>query len=155
MVFPGNWEKYVETIYDAFSADFLGVRPNFLGKPLNLKRHPEEKGRVATFWHFISEGKVESERTPNFKRCERIRWPRAFIENYRDPSIKAWRTVRAKPKGKETRIILLMESENYVVILADRGSFILPWTAYYLDRSHTMEKLLREFDGAKKAGDAF
>lgn len=33
-------------------------------------------GKEATFWHMIQEGRIEEDRTPDIRRCERIRWPK-------------------------------------------------------------------------------
>jgi len=49
------------------------------GKRLGLKRHPMTQNKEATFWHMIQEGSVESERIPDIRRCERIRWPRPSV----------------------------------------------------------------------------
>jgi hypothetical protein len=36
--------------------------------------------------------------------------------------------------------------ENYLVILADRGEYILPWTAYLVEQPHRKRKLQREYE---------
>ncbi|MDP2843505.1 MAG: hypothetical protein Q8O06_07725 [Acetobacterium sp.] len=41
---------------------------------------------------------------------------------------------------------LWFAQENYLVILADRGEYILPWTAYLVEQPHRQRKLLREYD---------
>jgi len=90
----------------------------------------------------IQEGSSEEERTPDFRRCERIRWPRPIIDHHDDKTIKVWWNQR---RG-EKRICLWFEHENYLVILADRGEYILPWTAYLVDRPHRQRKLQREYE---------
>ena len=95
----------------------------------------------------VSEGKVEADRTPDFRRMERIRWPKPVIENTEErenaPIVKVWRNVRSK---NETRILLWVESEQYLVVLADRGEYILPWTAYQVTRPHQQRKLQKEYE---------
>lgn len=78
--FHGDWGRYLEALYAVFQEDFCRARPNFQGRPLHLKRQPISHGKEATFWHFIQEGQVEADRLPDFRRCERIRWPRPVIE---------------------------------------------------------------------------
>lgn len=95
-----------------------------------------------TFWHMIQEGDVEDDRTPDFRRCERIRWPRPVIEHNDDSAIKIWRNQR----GNEVRVCLWFAQENYLVILADRGDYILPWTAYLVEQPHRQRKLQREYE---------
>jgi len=142
--YHGNWNAYVEAIYSYFREDFVESKPLFRGKLLRLKRHPLSNDKEATFWHMIQEGKCEADRIPVISRCERIRWPKPIIENEEDERIKVWRNER---KG-ERRICLLFEcgEEWYLVILADRGSYILPWTAYPVKWEHRRKKLLKEYE---------
>ena len=84
----GNWHAYLDAIYAWFKQDFVDTKPTFQGRRLGLKRQPVTHGKEATFWHMIQEGSVEVDRTPDFRRCERIRWPRPIIEHDADPAIK-------------------------------------------------------------------
>lgn len=140
--YDGDWNAYLDAIYDWFKQDFIYNKPIFQGRRLGLKRHPMARGKEATFWHFIQEGDVEEDRLPDLRRCERIRWPKPIIENDGDPAIKIWRNQR----GREERVCLWFEEENYLVILADRGSYILPWTAYMVEQTHRQKKLQREYE---------
>lgn len=146
----GNWEKYLNVIYSYFQQDFVVSKPVFQGKRLGLKRHPLSQGKEATFWHMISEGRVEEDRTPDFRRCERIRWPKPVIEHDADPAVKIWRNQR----NNETRICLWLVEENYLVILADRGEYILPWTAYLVEQQHQQRKLQKEYDEYRQEQEA-
>jgi len=138
----GDWAKYIEAIYTVFRKDFVLSRPKFQGRPLNLKRHPISEGREATFWHFISEGATEADRIPDLRRCERIAWPRPIIE-----AVEAGQRVRCWPniRSREQRFVLAVEDFSYVVVLADRGNFLLPWTAYCVEREHQRRKLEKEY----------
>lgn len=140
--FQGDWTAYLEVVYGWFRQDFIKTRPVFQGRRLGLKRHPITQGKEATFWHMISEGKEEEERIPDFRRCERIRWPKPVIEHDEDAAIKAWRNQR----GREKRICLWCEQENYLVVLTDRGSYILPWAAYLVEKPHQQAKLRKEYE---------
>jgi hypothetical protein len=88
----------------------------------------------------ISEGKEEENRVPDLRRCERIRWPKPIIEHEDDPKVKYWVSV----KRNEDRIHIWLEEEDYIVVLADRKGFLLPWTAFLITRPHTREKLRKE-----------
>lgn len=138
--FHGDWNKYLDTLYDGFTTDFLGDRPKFCGVRMGLKKHPVEEGKEATFWHMIQQGDVERDRTPDMRRCERIRWPRAIIDNHKDSAVKVWRNKR----GNKSRILLLLEEERYLVVLADNKTYVLPWTAYLVERDHQLAKLAKE-----------
>ena len=140
--YGGDWESYLDAIYDYFKQDFVDSKPVFQGRRLGLKRHPMAQGKEATFWHMIQEGVVEEDRTPDFRRCERIRWPRPIIEHDADKTIKVW----VNQRRGEQRICLWFEQENYLVILADRGNYILPWTAYLVEQPHRQRKLQKEYE---------
>ncbi len=140
--YGGNWDKYLETIYAYFKRDFIDSRPAFRGIRLALKRHPVSQGKEATFWHMTSEGKDEATRTPDLRRCERIRWPRPIIEQADAKGLKVWVSVR----NRENRIHIWLESEDYVVVLAKRKDYLLPWTAFLVTYEHTRRKLRKEFE---------
>ncbi|MDY0096507.1 MAG: hypothetical protein RBT80_27735 [Candidatus Vecturithrix sp.] len=140
--YQGNWDAYLDAIYGWFKQDFVDNRPLFQGRRLGLKQYPLSKGKEATFCHMISEGRDEENRLPDLRRCERIRWPKPVIEHDGDAAIKLWRNRR---KGEE-RICLWFEQEGYLVILADRGKYILPWTAYLVETLHGKRKLQKEYE---------
>lgn len=135
--YGNDWDEYLAALYQRFSIDFLGARPLFDGRPTQLKRHPVSEGKEATFWHFISDGSVEADRLPNLRRCERIAWPRAIMDNCADPCVKMWREAR----GSSINFHLWCEEAMYLVVVADRGSFVLPWTAYPIEYEHQARKL--------------
>ena len=94
----GNWDEYLHVLYSAFKKDFIDSRPFFRREKLALKRYPIEDGKEATFWHVISEGKVENERIPDLRRCERIPWIRPIIEHEAEQIIKVWENYRKNEK---------------------------------------------------------
>jgi len=150
--YDGDWDKYFDAVYQVFLKDFVKSQPKFKGQRLALKRHPVIDGKEATFWHLISEGKIEADRKPDLRRCERISWPRPIIEsNDKEPILRIWENTR----NGEKRICLwlVFDNESYLVILAKREGYLLPWTAYPVTQSHTKVKLQKEYD-AYKAGAA-
>ena len=149
--YEGNWERYLEAIYNYFKQDFIDNRPSFRGRRLGLKKHPCEKGKEATFWHFIQEGPNEDDRIPDIRRCERIRWPKPVIENADKPVIKIWENKRKNDK----RILLWLEGQEYLVVLAERKGYLLPWTAYLVIEEHRKKKLQKEYEAFKNANAAF
>jgi hypothetical protein len=125
--YGGNWGQYLNVLYKFFEEDFIDSAPTLGGMKVVLKRHPVEKGKEATFWHLISEGKSEEDRLPDLRRCERVRWPRPIIEHYDQPAIKFW----VNERGGEKRICLWFEEEEYLVVLAKRHGYVILWTAYW------------------------
>ena len=139
--YGGDWNAYLDAIYAYFEQDFVHSKPEFRGRRLGLKRHPEYEGKYATFWHMTSEGSKEEERTPDFRRCERIRWPKPIIENDSDPAIKIW----AEKRNGNNRIHIWYEDEGYLVVLDDRGDYILPWTAFYIEYENQRVKYTKRW----------
>ena len=65
-----------------------------------------------------------------------------MIDNSRHPYLKVWRNQR----GKNSRILIFHEGEGYLVVLDDRGDYILPWTAYLVEFKSRREKLINEYE---------
>jgi len=140
-----NWEDYIAAVYQYFKTDFIDSKPQFENRDVGLKRYPLFQGKESAFWHCTSEGEDEEQRTPNIRRCERIRWPRPVIEHSSEAEIRCWRNKR----GSDKRIVLWFYTHDYVVILADRGDYVLLWTTYLVTYPHTKVKLLKEYEESK------
>ena len=155
--YKGNWNIYIEVIYKFFHKDFVESRPFFQNVPIFVRYHPSYEEKGVTFWHLISEGDQESERTPDLRRCERIRWPRSLIENANSLDIKIWETFRPWKNQKQRRINFALNNFGYLVVIAESSKGFNLITAYHLEKSHRREKLRREFEsfsGQKKEGSA-
>jgi hypothetical protein len=59
-----------------------------------------------------------------------------------------------KQAGKDERILLFNESENYIVVLTERKGFYLFITAYVVDTEHRKRSLIKEYETYKKAKTA-
>ena len=139
--YGGDWSRYVEALFGFFYQDFVASRPVFEGRRVGHKKHPMHKGKEAGFWHLVSGGEIEEDRLPDLRRCERIRWPGPMIKAAATGRVKCWRNRR----GTDERIVVATEDFSYVVILADRGEYVLLWTAYYVEKNHRRRKLEKEF----------
>jgi len=141
-IFPsdGDWDKYLEDIYGVFINTLIKRKLFFLNLPVRLRKTPEYKDKSFTFWHLISEGEKEEERTPDFRRCERLAWIHWVIENaINNKDISCWENER----GSETHVVIWFDIENYVVILAKRKDYFLLKTAY-LAKPHRAEVFRKE-----------
>lgn len=146
MTFGGDWSTYVAAIYAKFRADFFNHRPHFRGRRVNVRTEPRDQGKEAGFWHATSEGETEDERTPDLRRCERVAWVRAVIEAA-PTNVCIWETLR----GSDRRVLIALPDFSYVVILADRKTYVLFITAFCVEREHRRNKLRKEFEAWKKA----
>ena len=143
--YGGEWERYLDAIYKFFQIDFVSTQPAFCDQPVRLKRHPLLQDKEATFWHLISEGADESQRLPDLRRCERIRWPRPMIESSPSGHVRCWETVRRNEK----RFLIALDDFSYVVVLAIRAQHVLLWTAYCVEHDHRRRKLQKEWQRSK------
>ena len=144
----GNWGIYLDRLHARFAADFIDSKPTWPGKRVGVKRHPEYDGKSATFWHLISDGDVEAERLPNMRRCELIGWPRPMMDEFdeADPGTTACRIVWWKESRRnEERYLLAPEDFSYIVVVADRGDYVLPWTAFWVEHTHQRDKRERAY----------
>ena len=135
-----DWDAYMNVLYLLFRRDFIESKPTFNGRRLGLKRYPLRENREATFWHLITEGPVEARRQPAEERCERIRWPRPTIDHFPCADLQCWENRRKHEK----RIVIALADFSYIVVLAERSGYLLPWSAYPVERDHHRRKLQRE-----------
>jgi hypothetical protein len=152
--FGGNFASFLNAVYQIFREDFVDSRPVFKGKRLQLKRYPLIDGKEYTFYHMTHEGNIELNRIPDFRRMERIAWPRPMIDDSEYPYLKVWRNTRRGKGGTKERILILHIEERYLVILDDRKDYILPWTAYLLRSKYEVAKKLKEYEDYIKAETA-
>ena len=144
--FDGNFPTYIEAVYQIFKTDFVSSKPVFRGQRIGLKKYPLVDGKEYTFYHFTHSGTDEQHRVPDLRRMERIRFPRPMIEGSKHPYLKVWKNKR----GTKNRFLIYHEAENYVVVLDDRGKYVLPWTAYIVDYPNQKRKLLKEYEDYRK-----
>jgi hypothetical protein len=146
--FGGDWTAYETELHRLFISEIARGQIQFRGVPVNCRRLPETAGRWASFWHLVQEGRVEDDRTPDLRRCERIRWVRWMIENAPiHAEIDEWQNTR----GTEVNT-LLWYREEYLVVMAQRKGFWLLKTAYCTEKRGRVMQLRRERDAFRNAG---
>ncbi|MFH0990999.1 MAG: hypothetical protein V1799_13390 [bacterium] len=148
--YGGDGAAFIEAVYQVFRNDFVLSKPSFRRRNIGLKRLPIVDGKICTFYHITHEGEDEQNRTPDIRRCERIRWLKSVIERCDEWGLKVWEQIRKS----EARICIWLERDeepDYVVILADRKTYVLLWTTFVLTRDHEKNKKQKEYDAYKKA----
>lgn len=150
--------EYLNAVYEIFKQDFEYSKPKFANYEVRLKKHPIYKDKSATFWHMISEGGIESERMPNIRRCERIGWIKPIMEKFSlsQPSndIVWW----IEKRKAEERFHLALKDFSYLVIVANRSHYVLPWTAFPIEHVHQKQKLKKKYENywnSKKTETAY
>jgi len=139
--FHGDWSAYVEEVYQVFRKDFFIERVHFRDRRVSVRSEPRDQGKEAGFWHAISEGKEETNRIPDLRRCERVRWIRALLEAD-TANVRIWKNWR----GSDRRILVALPDFSYVVVLADRSKYVLFITAFCVEREHRRKKLRKEWE---------
>ncbi len=142
-VFSGDteeWDSYQESLFEIFRTTILEAGLTFQGVKIQCRRQPEYQGKHAAFWHLISEGEREDQRTPDFRRCERLAWVAWIIQNADKKEISYWESKR----GRETNIVLWNEQSEFAVILGKRNGYYLLLTAYAVIEEHRIASFQRE-----------
>lgn len=143
-------DVYLGAIYEMFKTDFVANPLKYKGTKLALKKHPLVGGKEVTFWHLISKGSTEKSRDVDIPRCERIKWPKAILDNCSSKEIRVWENSRNTKKGVENRICICYGKWEYIVILTKKPTFLLFWTAYPVQYEHAKAKMKKEYDEYKK-----
>ena len=77
--FGGHWRAYEDALHRIFMDEIVQGALQFRNQRVSCRRNPETAGRWSSFWHLVQEGRVEEEREPDLRRCERLGWVRWVI----------------------------------------------------------------------------
>lgn len=128
-MFRGDATLYKEVLYSVFQKDFLSGNLQFKGKNVDIIHEKFFEGKERSFWHIISEGDEDINRSLNIERCASLPWARPLIED--DNSCERYRTwVKFHDKSKKDRYYIWCTEVNYMVILEDRNTHYKLITAY-------------------------
>ncbi len=136
------WQEYEDHLYQIFMDTVVNGGLRFKGLPVKSQYRPESKGKGFSFWHLISEGPNEDDRTPDLRRCERLRWFAWLIENAEKCDDLSWWENR---RGRNTHVVIWHEAEEFAVVLAKRNGYYLIKTAYAV-RSRREKSFRKERD---------
>lgn len=148
--YNGNFDDYFQAVYAVFEHHFIRSQPLFNGVRVSAQKFPLVDNIHRTFYHITHEGEHENNRSPDFRRMERIRYPKFLIRSFPHDHILVWKNQR----GRDTRILIFNETEGYLTVLTERKGFNLFWTAYYIDQNHSKRKLKKEYEVYIKAKTA-
>jgi hypothetical protein len=140
--FGGDWDSFINAVYQVFRRDFITTKPSFRGIKVEIKKDPSEKGKEFTFWHIVQVGEDEASRIPDIRRCERVPWIRPIIDHEDDPMIKVW----PQKRNGQTRIALWFEEKEYMVILACGKGYVLLLTTFMVTRPNQKRRRQREYE---------
>jgi len=148
-----DYNEYENEVYKIFQETLeIKLETNqffYKNKKIQHKRIPIINGKSGTFWHITSSGKTEETKLPDYNRYEVIAWPGYILTNCIEncKELLIWENKR---KCK-TRVLIWCKMIDYLIILEERESYYLFWTAYPITYEHTRRKLQREYDLYKQS----
>lgn len=127
--FSSDRNAYTKALYRLFKKDFIDNDLFFKGKKVEIIHEKLYEEKERSFWHIISEGDEDINRTPISYRAEKIRWARPIIED--DGKCSKYRYwVKYNDRTKRDRHYIWCTAVNYLVILEDRGTHYKLITAF-------------------------
>ena len=146
--YDNDFLRYEAELYSIFVNDFP---PRFRNRPVRIREYPIEYGKEEAFFHITCQDYFKThDRNPDFRRCERIRWCRSFIENYACSGYECFTCEGLKvwdePVRSRTQTCILSEEYRYMVVLEKRNDYYQLITAYYIEYEHSMRKKLRNYE---------
>ena len=128
-LFHGNLNLYKEALYKIFKRDFIDNTLYYNGKKVDIIHEKFHEGKERSFWHIISEGDKDIDRTPISRRAEVLPWAKPLIEED-GTCIQYKQWVKYHDKTKRNRHYIWCTAIKYMVILEDRGTYFKLITAY-------------------------
>lgn len=146
--YENEWFSYEKELYRIFKKDFIDSHPIYQGLPVNIRKHPIEFDKEEAFFHITCKDYTHTrDRKPDLNRCERIKWPKPFIEEICLPfcdNCKGTKTWSESEDGK-TKVYILLPEERYIVILEKRDKYYLLITAFYIEHEHYLGKMISKY----------
>ena len=106
MLFHGDWEKYVEELYEIYLRELVHAGHAFDSLPISYRYNPPHREKGYGFWHCIQKGPNDTARYPDLRRCERLPWLSWILLNVeKDSRITWWEEKR----GSEIDICIFLE----------------------------------------------
>ena len=145
-----TWEKYEQRLFHVFQQEFSSEF-SYGEKPVRYKRFPYTKIYPEAFIHLITCNQDDSgERLPDLQRSKRIGWPRPAIEHHTFCEVCGYTECTRpwvwKGNGKDkSKVKIYLPNQQYLVVLGERKDYWVLVTAYYVSRSHTLNKLKNEY----------
>jgi hypothetical protein len=132
-----------DRLYAVFERDFKDTHPVYGGKVVWY--FPEvEDGKEVIFRHLTHrEQGFAGERLPDMRRCERLPWVRAIIENSEKPEVLTW---DYKEGDGSIRTYLWLKDFDFLVLMKKyRDGSRRLITSYLIDYPHKRRKLEKKY----------
>lgn len=139
---PWKFDTF-NALYSTFNRDFKMTQPLYRGKVVWF--FPEvEDGREVIFWHLTHrQDKISGERLPDMRRCERLSWVRAIIDNTEQPEVVDWDYKEGD--GSVNTYLWLKDLDFFVLMKKYRDGRRRLITSYFIDQPHKRRKLEKKY----------
>lgn len=133
-----------DLLYELFHSNFIANRVYYQKKSVGFSRDKED-GKEKVFWHVTTrEDKNSNQRLPDFRRCERLPWLKAILENAHEPAILSWEDVG---DDGTTKVYVWLKDHDYIAIMKrTKKGFLILLTASWLEYEHAKRKLMKKYN---------
>lgn len=141
-----DFDKYIEyedKIYEIFYNDFIITKNTFLGKRLEVTKQPLMNNKIDGFFHYICGYERKS---PDFDRCARIGWAKRVIDEINNNGSEK---KNMKIYFKDGSYHILLEKERYILVIKDKGNYMLLITGFYIKGRGYLNSKLKDFNNNK------
>ena len=133
-----------DKLYAVFTRDFKEKKLTYDGREVWFFLDMED-GKESIFWHLTGRQEGSNgDRYPDFRRCERLCWARAMIENAAAEEILAW---DYKEGDGSIKTYVWLKDHDFLVIMKKmkNGSRRLI-TSFGIDQENYRRKLKKKYD---------
>jgi hypothetical protein len=136
-------EETFDMLYSIFEQDFKVTQPVYKGNKVWFFPEIEDE-KETIFWHLTHrKNKRTGERLPDLRRCERLSWIRAIIENPEKPEVLDW---DYKEGDGSVKTYLWLKDLDFLVLLKKyRDGRRRLITSYHVDYPHKRRRLQNKY----------
>ncbi len=167
MVCVNPWtDRTYDLLYEIFCRDIRDHDLRYIGNLVWIFKDMED-GREKIFWHlttrsakkekiprrkrkFYPPGQtyIDEDRYPDLRRCERLTWVRALIENAEAPEVMAW---DYEEGDADIKTYVWFKGYDFVVIMKKvRNNRRRLITSFYVDKEYKRQDFERKYQNRIK-----
>lgn len=149
-----NYPQYEEDLYNIYLSEIYNKIGYYKGKYVQMRRQPERNSKHESFYHIICDKTKDKDNIwyPNIERASRLTWGKAIIQHdpCHDSSCNCSGLLSWDIEESQRHIHkILFKEAKYLVILEERDDYWLYITSYYIDNSHRLRGLTKEYHDHK------
>jgi hypothetical protein len=131
-------------LYEVFQHDFKDGGLIYGGNAVWFFPDVED-GKEVIFWHLTSrKDNATGERMPDFRRSERLCWPRPMLDNHPEPEVLAWDY--EEDDGAIKTYVWLMDYDFLVLMKKMKDGTRRLLTSFWIEYDNYRHKLRKKYD---------